>query len=124
FGEALKHSLATSETPEISLEEVNEGEKARSMARQEQLHRFSILQEEEPRQWRDTYEVHLQSPEWRSLRNRVHERAGGLCEGCRKRAATEPPPLTYKNLGDDCFGELVVVCSECHRRYHGFADDF
>ena len=46
------------------------------------------------------------------------ERAQGLCEGCRRRPATEVHHLTYEHVGDELLWELKAVCDHCHRRCH------
>jgi 5-methylcytosine-specific restriction endonuclease McrA len=123
-GEFIKHSLATPDTPEISREEIVEHERAREEQHRARWAEFERGRRDQAAEWRERYHAHLQSPEWASRRDRVHERAGGICEGCRTRAASETHHLTYRNLGAEFLWELVAVCSECHRRYHGFTDDF
>jgi 5-methylcytosine-specific restriction endonuclease McrA len=68
--------------------------------------------------WRRRWEDHINSPEWRALRVRVLERAGGLCEGCRQAPAVQVHHLTYKHLGNELLWELVAVCDACHERAH------
>uniref|UniRef100_A0A6M3J4V1 Putative HNH endonuclease n=2 Tax=viral metagenome TaxID=1070528 RepID=A0A6M3J4V1_9ZZZZ len=70
----------------------------------------------EQRQWRERYEQHLGSPEWRRAVALVHKRAGGLCEGCLQRPATQTHHLTYLHMGQELMWELVAICDECHRR--------
>jgi hypothetical protein len=64
------------------------------------------------------YRAYLRSPKWRSIRARVIERSGGLCEGCRESDATEVHHLTYKHIGDELLFELVALCDGCHERAH------
>jgi hypothetical protein len=69
--------------------------------------------------WRSAeYRDYLQSPRWAVLRRRVIERAGGVCEGCRSRAAVNVHHLTYSHIFHEFLWELVAVCRECHERYH------
>jgi 5-methylcytosine-specific restriction endonuclease McrA len=69
----------------------------------------------EHRRWYDQY---LNSPAWRAIRRAVMERAQGLCEGCRRRPATEVHHQTYDNVGNELLWELKAVCSHCHARCH------
>lgn len=64
------------------------------------------------------YQEYLQSPEWQSLRSKVFERCGNLCEGCRSSRATIVHHLTYRNVGHEFLFELVGLCYACHQKYH------
>lgn len=74
--------------------------------------------EEEREQYTKQYRAYLQSPEWREKRNRVMRRAGGRCEGCGERSATEVHHKTYDRVFDEMLFDLVAVCSPCHRKFH------
>jgi hypothetical protein len=69
-----------------------------------------------PRQ--QEYQIYLNSPEWRDLRQRVMERAGNLCEGCHRRQATEVHHLTYERFKREMMFDLVAVCRRCHAQIH------
>ncbi|MDO8980306.1 MAG: hypothetical protein Q7V17_13840 [Afipia sp.] len=64
------------------------------------------------------YEQYLRSPEWAKRREKVLERAKGICEGCRDRKATQVHHLTYDHIYEELLFELVAVCDDCHRRIH------
>ena len=66
----------------------------------------------------DDYGNYLSSPEWAQKRKKVLERAGGLCEGCRERPATEVHHRSYDHIGKEFLFELVAVCSACHDALH------
>lgn len=68
--------------------------------------------------WSKTYDEYLQTPEWRERSKLVKERAGGLCEGCRKRNAIDAHHLHYDNVGHEFLFDLVAVCRECHDALH------
>lgn len=68
--------------------------------------------------WFDVYAEYLASPEWDERRRLVLERAGGICEGCRRARATQVHHTTYKHAGDELLFELVAVCNACHERLH------
>jgi len=71
----------------------------------------------EPGFWR-WYSDYLDTDTWRVRRRLVLERAGGLCEGCRKEPATQVHHLTYDHVEHEFLWELVAVCRECHERFH------
>jgi 5-methylcytosine-specific restriction endonuclease McrA len=64
------------------------------------------------------YEKYLTSPKWETKRKQVLKRAGGLCEGCREREATQVHHLTYAHVGEEFLFELVAVCEICHDKLH------
>lgn len=48
------------------------------------------------------------------------QRAGGICERCRRRPATEPHHLRYPKWGTfDVPENLIAVCHACHCELHG-----
>jgi hypothetical protein len=69
------------------------------------------------------YEQHLQSPEWKAMRAKVMERAGGVCEGCRERSAVHVHHLTYAHAGKELAFELVALCDGCHAKAHDLKAD-
>jgi hypothetical protein len=74
--------------------------------------------EEQRRQWWDWYDRYLESPEWRARRKLVLRRAGGICEGCLERRATQVHHRTYEHVGDELCFELIAICDQCHDRVH------
>ena len=64
------------------------------------------------------YNEYLRSDAWRERRQLVLERAGGLCEGCRKRPACDVHHATYEHLYDELLFELLAVCRDCHKKIH------
>lgn len=68
--------------------------------------------------WWQWYNTYLRSTAWRSIRQRVMDRANGMCEGCAANYATQVHHLTYAHVGNEFLWELVAVCDSCHTRYH------
>ena len=66
----------------------------------------------------EQYEQYLLSDEWSSLRSRILNRDGGLCQGCLRVPATNVHHLTYHNFQDEFCWQLVAVCTPCHERIH------
>jgi 5-methylcytosine-specific restriction endonuclease McrA len=114
-GSALKHSLATDDTPTLSLEEVTRAERLRN----ESFRQREIEREAQRAEWHANYEAYLESEEWAARRELVLKRAGGLCEGCRLHPAVEVHHLSYENAGNEFLWQLVAICRDCHERYHG-----
>jgi hypothetical protein len=69
-------------------------------------------------EWWEWYSKYLLTPTWKAKRASVMERAGGICEGCRRNRATQVHHTTYAHVGDELLFELVAVCDSCHRTLH------
>ena len=65
------------------------------------------------------YGAYMSSPEWAERRGRTLMLAGGTCQRCGERRATEAHHLTYDRLGRERDGDLLAVCGPCHKRLHG-----
>ncbi|RYE08557.1 MAG: hypothetical protein EOP22_12995 [Hyphomicrobiales bacterium] len=66
----------------------------------------------------EAYNSYLLSHSWQAKRSLVLKRAGGLCEGCGTKPATQVHHTSYKHLYDEFLFELVAVCDSCHERLH------
>jgi hypothetical protein len=67
------------------------------------------------------YRQHLASPEWKEIRRQAVERSLGLCELC-KAAGSETHHIQYpKGYANDNAGNVLHICSACHRRLHGMS---
>lgn len=73
--------------------------------------------------FQEQYSQYLSSPQWRAKRLLVLDRAGGLCEGCREREASQVHHLTYKRVGREMLFDLVAICGECHDAIHGIGEE-
>ena len=58
------------------------------------------------------------SEDWSAKRNLVRQRAGGICERCRKKNIKNIHHLSYKNFGDEKLEDLWGLCKECHDKIH------
>jgi hypothetical protein len=65
------------------------------------------------------YRAYLASPEWAERRGRTLMLAGGTCQRCGQRRATEAHHLTYDRLGRERDQDLLALCGPCHRMLHG-----
>jgi 5-methylcytosine-specific restriction endonuclease McrA len=68
--------------------------------------------------WWTTYGAYLSSEEWAERRRLVLERAGLICQGCRRARATQVHHLTYVHVGEEFLWELAAICNDCHERLH------
>src|SRR5687768_778426 len=68
--------------------------------------------------FQEWYKKYLASDDWKIKREAVLQRAGGFCEGCRSRMATQVHHLTYQHVGYEYLWELVAICRPCHDRLH------
>lgn len=66
--------------------------------------------------WFAIYFRYMQSPEWRSIRERVLARDKEVCQGCLKEKAIEAHHLTYAHIGEEFLFELVAIGPRCQRR--------
>lgn len=64
------------------------------------------------------YSEYLNSPEWKSKRQRVLERDDYTCQACLKRKATQVHHLTYERLYNEPLFDLVSICDICHQTLH------
>jgi len=64
-------------------------------------------------EWQEWYAEYLRSPEWAHRRELVLARAGGLCEGCGLKVATQVHHTTYDHAGNELlFHEINARASE------------
>jgi 5-methylcytosine-specific restriction endonuclease McrA len=63
-----------------------------------------------------SYRAYLASDLWKSIRERVLERDGGMCRMCLKRKARSVHHITYHEdtLRGETLDQLVSVCGGCH----------
>jgi 5-methylcytosine-specific restriction endonuclease McrA len=122
-GAALKHALASSNTPELSRDEAMRAYRTRQAHWERQREqRDREFQTARARRRRE-YQEYLQSNAWAERHTLVIERAGGICEGCRKAAAEQVHHITYEHVGNEFLWELVAICRTCHGRAHNISQD-
>ena len=115
---AIKHAEAPRNAP--SWDETLDGKYVTERKRQRSgvLQQHVRIQRERRAGFRLKYDQYMESDEWRSRRNKVLKRAGGTCEGCLERPATQVHHLNYRRLGEEMLFDLVAVCDECHAICH------
>jgi hypothetical protein len=68
------------------------------------------------------YRSYLASREWGLKRRAVKERAGGVCERCKKAPMRYTHHLSYRNLGNEPLEDLQGLCRGCHAYLGGYSD--
>jgi 5-methylcytosine-specific restriction endonuclease McrA len=77
--------------------------------------------------WRRTYEAFLKSPDWKSMRTLVMQRADHLCEACLTNEAEHVHHTVYPKVDGEVSAfdfrnqplwELRAVCWTCHAAIH------
>jgi hypothetical protein len=80
--------------------------------------------------WREEYEAHLNSTEWKTMRLRLFVDRRGICDGCGRNlmagTAVFPPFFeahhiaeqgAYKvGFGNELLFQLALLCQPCHRQ--------
>jgi hypothetical protein len=69
------------------------------------------------------YPSYLKTDKWANIRDKIMARAGGVCEGCLERPATQVHHATYNNIYDELAFQLVALCRPCHEKVHHIASD-
>lgn len=70
------------------------------------------------------YKQYLASREWRVKRREFIENATyGVCERCADRPIENVHHLTYANIGNEDWNDLMGLCRPCHEYIAGERDD-
>ena len=65
------------------------------------------------------YREYLQTPEWRSRREQMVQEVGYRCQLCNRSGKTlHVHHRTYERRGDEANKDLIVLCADCHKRFH------
>mgnify|MGYP000739796043 CR=1 FL=1 len=64
------------------------------------------------------YEKYLESNHWKEIRKKALKRAGYKCQLCASNKELNVHHNTYKNLGHEDLNDLVVLCRNCHKKFH------
>lgn len=115
---ALPHSMATKNTPNVDLDFLQRWIDYDKQQWEQRGIESKFISQKRREEQLNFYHGYLNSQAWFERRKLVMERAGGLCEGCRQRPATQVHHLTYEHVGCEMLWELVAVCRNCHERVH------
>lgn len=63
------------------------------------------------------YKDYINSDEWKE-KSKLFLRKNPTCQICLKYRSEDAHHLTYKNLGNEQKGELMALCTRCHKNIH------
>lgn len=65
------------------------------------------------------YAEYLKTDHWQELRTRMLKRAGYSCQVCNsKNVSLHVHHRTYANRGNEDYSDLIVLCANCHGKFH------
>ena len=73
------------------------------------------------------YRKYLQSEHWKAFRLKALERASYACQLCNRKqkdgVTLHVHHRSYTRIGHEDEMDVVVLCSECHKKFHGINED-
>lgn len=64
------------------------------------------------------YREYLQTDEWQETRMRMLKKAGFRCQLCNKQGNLNVHHRTYERRGYEDPKDLIVLCADCHAKFH------
>lgn len=64
------------------------------------------------------YREYLKTPEWQDMRERRLRAARYRCELCHSQGTLHVHHKTYERRGEEYASDLIVLCSNCHAKFH------
>lgn len=64
------------------------------------------------------YRDYLQTPEWQEARRQALKRAHYKCQLCNTEGRMNVHHRTYENRGQERNTDLIVLCENCHAKFH------
>lgn len=64
------------------------------------------------------YKEYLSSQHWQSLRKSMLRRSHYKCQLCNEGGILDVHHRTYENKGDEDYSDLIVLCRNCHSKFH------
>lgn len=69
------------------------------------------------------YSEYLKSEHWQNLRRRMLKRASFRCQLCNTQGRLNVHHRTYERRGCEEYSDLIVLCENCHGKFHGKVGD-
>lgn len=60
----------------------------------------------------------LKGSHWKSLKLQAIHRAGNRCQLCNAKGRLHVHHRTYENIGNESLNDLIVLCNDCHEKFH------
>lgn len=67
---------------------------------------------------KNKYQLYLLSDEWVNIKIDLFDKRGRMCEKCFSTNNLHVHHLTYKNIFKEEPIDLMILCSECHKKEH------
>lgn len=68
------------------------------------------------------YEDYLNTRHWKTFIEEAYINANHTCQLCNaKNVGLNVHHKTYVNRGHETFNDVIVLCSDCHKKVHGFS---
>ncbi|KKL66391.1 hypothetical protein LCGC14_2145460 [marine sediment metagenome] len=64
------------------------------------------------------YREYLETDHWENTRRRALNRANYKCEMCNGKGVLHVHHKTYARRGDEWMADLIVLCKNCHAKFH------
>ena len=87
----------------------------------QRIKRVELQEYQESRDLLPTYQEYINSPEWNEKSRQAKERAGYRCQLCNRKGndtTLHTHHKTYERLLLELDSDLIVLCSECHAKFH------
>jgi hypothetical protein len=65
------------------------------------------------------YLEYLQTDHWKKLAAKVKRKAGNKCQVCNASGELHAHHRTYERKGNEAPGDVIALCSDCHKLFHG-----
>lgn len=66
-----------------------------------------------------SYYDYIKSDKWKELTKKFKLFKGSKCEKCLSKNNLQTHHIHYKNLGNESFYDLMLLCGDCHKKEHG-----
>lgn len=64
------------------------------------------------------YRDYLETDHWKDIRKQMLKRAHFSCQLCSAKGELHVHHRTYENRGNEQYGDLIVLCANCHAKFH------
>lgn len=64
------------------------------------------------------YSLYLKTPHWQNIRQQMLRRARFRCQLCNSGGVLNVHHRTYERRGEEDYKDLVVLCQDCHSKFH------
>ena len=64
------------------------------------------------------YREYLETEHWKQLRMEMLKKAKFMCQLCAAKGQLHVHHKTYENRGNEPYSDLIVLCANCHGKFH------